>query len=729
MAEPIAVLGLACRVPGARDIDRFWCNLLEGRSSIEALSDDRLAALGRGDFAGDPDFVNAGTAVPDVAAFDHAYFGYGRDEAMLIDPQQRLFLEECVRALDHANRPPALLRALCGSRVGVFASCRRSSYEALLPRFAAEETSDPLAFAVLAGTDKDYLATRVAYKLGLSGPALSVQTACSSSLVAIHLACRSLQSGECDLALAGGVGISLPQGVGYRRRDGSVFAKDGVCRPFGRDGSGIVTGNGLAVVVLARLADVVASGDVVHAVILGSAVGNDGAERVGFAAPGLAGQRRVIEAALASAGVSAREIGLVEAHGTGTPLGDSIEVAALAAAFRRDTAARGFCGLGSVKGNVGHLDTAAGVVSFAKAVLAVRDGVRPPTLFCRPVNPWLDLDASPFVLVEAAAAWEADGGRRIAGVSSFGVGGTNCHVVVAGPPPCNDEMEPAGRTVIALSAHSETSLAALIAATAPVLDDRMLARQARTLALRRSPRPWRIAVAAATAAEARTALAGTPPRRAAAPSRIALLVPHDPEPGDAALSRRVALGGRLAAWQVTPVAIAGVGTGVFAAAVLAGAADLADASARSQADRSGVGPDGWPAREGDVPLFGDAASLCAHDPDLVIVLGEADDRRDADLRATLSGADVFVCAGDDAGLTDLVAALFRHGVDAPLRALHAARPGPWASLPPTVFDATEVWPDAGAPTSRGDPAETCADVAADPVASDDLAAQMEEGVL
>lgn len=516
-SEKIAVIGLSCRFPDAPDIAAFWDNLLGGRESIRPFSAEELEANGA-----DPslleaaDFVNAGTEVAGADLFDAAYFGMSPREAELMDPQHRLFLTECRLLMDRANLTGAT------RHVGIFASCRQSTYQSLLPRLAPEEITRPESFQQLLGNDKDYLATRVSYRLDLDGPAMTVQTACSSSLVAVHQACESLRRGECEAALAGGVGISFPQGVGYFHQPGMIFSADGHCRPFGADGSGIVAGNGLGLVALKPLAAAERDGDVIHAVILGSAVRNDGARKLGYTAPSAQGQVETVRQALRGSGLDPASVGMIEAHATGTPLGDPIEIAALEEVYGgRDTP----CAIGSVKGNVGHLDTAAGVASLIKAVLSVRDGRMPVTLHCEPPNPHIDFATGPFRPLRKTTDWPAGAGPRVAGVSSFGIGGTNCHMLVAEPPARAKAGPGEGEEthVLVLSAGNEPELAAQKDAAIAILTGADPARVCRTAALRREHRGLRLAVTGKDAGELAERLRGAAARQVPAAGRTAFL--------------------------------------------------------------------------------------------------------------------------------------------------------------------------------------------------------------
>jgi yersiniabactin nonribosomal peptide/polyketide synthase len=424
--EPIAVIGLACRFPEADDSEAFWRNLIDARECSRRFTRDELLEAGLDAATLDaPNFVNVGAVLCDADAFDTGLFGYSRQEAEWLDPQQRLFLQTAWHALEHAGYAPREVP----HKTGVFGAARISTYPGREP-VRVTEVAQVKGLQSLMGNDKDYLATRAAYELNLRGPALTVQTACSSSLVAVHLACESLRAGECGMAVAGGVAVSFPQQAGYLHQPGMIFSPDGHCRPFDADAAGTFAGNGVGAVTLRRLADALADGDPVVAVLRGSAVSNDGNRKVGYTAPSVAGQRDAIREAMLLAGVGSAEIGMIEAHGTGTPLGDPIELEALHAVFHDNSGP--LCALGSVKSNLGHLDTAAGIAGLIKAVLAVERGAIPPSLNFRRANPALNLEHGPFYVPTATEAWNAP--VRTAGVSSFGIGGTNCHVVVSSLP-------------------------------------------------------------------------------------------------------------------------------------------------------------------------------------------------------------------------------------------------------------------------------------------------------
>lgn len=444
-ASAVAIVGMAGRFPGAPDLRSFWENLRDGVESVAPLDEAELAQRDA-ELRDDPRYVRAAARVTDVDRFDAAFFDIGPNEAAILDPQQRIFLECAWEAFEHAGYEPG---AGAGA-VGVFAGSSMSTYlvNNLNPHFGYSAgkplvEADLQQFQVKLGNDRNYLPTRVSYKLGLGGPSVNVQTACSTSLVAVHLACASLRAGECDLALAGGVSLVVPQEAGYLFEEGMIRSPDGHTRAFDAAAAGTMFGNGCGVVLLKRLDDALADGDNIVAVIRGSAVNNDGADKVGFTAPSAARQREVIEQALADARVDASTIGFVEAHGTGTELGDPVEVAALTQAFHASSAKplrRRSCALGSVKTNIGHLDEAAGIAGLIKAALALRHRAVPPTLHFRRPNPQIDFDSGPFHVNTELLEWSARETPRRAGVSSFGMGGTNCHIVLEEAPSVEHEQ-------------------------------------------------------------------------------------------------------------------------------------------------------------------------------------------------------------------------------------------------------------------------------------------------
>jgi acyl transferase domain-containing protein len=426
--DAIAIVGMAGRFPGAVDVEDFWRNLCAGREGIAQFTDVELSAAGMTDAQRTaPGLVRAGGVIEDFDRFDADFFGFTPRHAEVLDPQHRVFFETAWEALENAAVEPAKF----DGSIGVFGGCGPNTY--LLYHLVSDPKliEDIGLYQICIANDKDSLTQQLAYKLDLRGPALTVQTACSTSLVAVQLACQSLLNFQCDLALAGGVSVKVPQRAGYLHQAGGITSPDGKCRPFDAAAQGTVPGSGCGVVALKRLED--AGGDPIIAIIRGSAVNNDGSGKVGFTAPALEGQARAIALAQAAAGVLPDTLGYIEAHGTATPLGDPIEVAALTQVFRSSTQRRAFCALGSVKSNIGHLDAAAGVAGLIKAALAVKTGKIPATLHFQSPNPKLALGGSPFFVNAEPIDWPLPGLRR-AGVSSFGIGGTNAHVVLEQAP-------------------------------------------------------------------------------------------------------------------------------------------------------------------------------------------------------------------------------------------------------------------------------------------------------
>ncbi|MFI5777661.1 type I polyketide synthase [Nocardia sp. NPDC051570] len=491
----IAVVGMACRLPDADTIGDYWRNLCDGHESIRPL---RTAAM-----PVDPPYgyVHAGSTLADHDKFDAEFFEMSPREAQFLDPQHRLFLLCAYEAFEDAGIVPVDNP----NPVGVFAGAGISTY--LLRNLighAATFDSPSAQLHALHGNASDYLATRISYKLNLTGPSVSVQTACSTSLVAVHQAVQALVDFQCDVALAGGASVQVPHEAGYLYEEGSILSPDGHCRAFDASAAGTVFGSGAGAVVLKRLSDALADGDHIHAVILGSAINNDGGRKVGFTAPGIAGQRAVIREALSVAGIDAASIGYVEAHGTGTKLGDPIEVAALSAAYREHTEANQFCALGSVKTNLGHLNSAAGVAGLIKAVLTVREGQIPASLNFSRANPEIDFAASPFFVNTELRPFDAQ--VRRAAVSAFGIGGTNAHVIVEQPPTPAASVAKGPRALVisARTAEDADRLAQRLSAhLAETGQD--LAAIARTLDKGRRRFPHRRLVVAETTAEAATA--------------------------------------------------------------------------------------------------------------------------------------------------------------------------------------------------------------------------------
>lgn len=526
MSEPlpesaVAIVGMAGRFPGASGIRPFWKNLLDGvesisRFEVSELEDDFDAAT-----RALPNFVPVRSVLDDVALFDAPFFGMLPREAALTDPQQRVLLECAWEALEDAGCDPASPDAC----IGVFAGATSSTY--LLQNLLADRaaiTAYTSGFQVgnlplLLGSAADFTATRIGYKLGLTGPCVAVQSACSTSLLAIAQAVQSLLCHGCDMALAGGVSITFPQRRGYLAQEGGMVSTDGHCRAFDSGANGTVFGSGAGLVVLKRLEDAVAEHDHIYAVIRGVGINNDGAAKVGFAAPSVDGQAAVIAMAHAAAGIEARSIGYVECHGTGTPMGDPIEVAGLTAAFRATTEERGFCALGSVKSNIGHLDAAAGVAGLIKAALAVESGTVPASLHVREPNPALALAESPFFIADRAQDWPEGEGPRRAGVSAFGVGGTNVHLVLEQAPAVEEEASPRRSQILTLSARTPAALEAARIRLADHLEhapEQDLADVAFTLQTGRRAFPHRFALAGHDRGEIVAGLRKPAPARAAA---------------------------------------------------------------------------------------------------------------------------------------------------------------------------------------------------------------------
>lgn len=454
--EAIAIVGMACRFPGADTPEQFWRNLREGTESIHFFSDKELLAAGA-----DPgwlqqeNYVRAKPILKNVELFDAGFFDCTPREAEMMDPQHRLFLECAWEALERAGQSSET-----GSeRTAVFAGAGMNHYllQNLLPNYdRIRESGD---FQLVIGNDKDFLPTRVAYKLDLRGPAVAVSTACSTSLVAVHLACQCLLDFQADMALAGGASLLLPQTAGYWHEAGGIVSPDGHCRPFDRAARGTIGGSGVGVVALKRLSDAIADGDTICSVIIGSSVNNDGAQKIGYTAPAWEGQSVVVAEAQELAGVGPADISYLEAHGTATELGDPIELAALTDVFGGEPEAD--CAIGSVKGNFGHLDSAAGVAGLMKTTLALMHRELPPSLHFEEPNPKLNIAETPFRVNSELRTWEDGGQPRRAGVSSFGIGGTNAHVVLEEAPATRPTGAGRRWQVLPISARSEAALDAV----------------------------------------------------------------------------------------------------------------------------------------------------------------------------------------------------------------------------------------------------------------------------
>jgi phthiocerol/phenolphthiocerol synthesis type-I polyketide synthase E len=505
----VAIIGMSGRFPGASNVEAFWRNVRDGVESITFFTPEELRAAGVPEaLMARPGYVPARAVLADVELFDARLFGYSAREAEVIDPQQRLFLECAWEAIEQAGYDPAR----CGGRIGAYAGSSISTY--VLNLYTNRRLQEAVGLhQLLLGNDKDHLTLRAAHKLNLRGPCVTVQTTCSTSLVAVHLACQSLLTYQCDMALAGGVTVAVPQTSGYLHLREGIYSPDGRCRAFDARAAGTVGGNGAGAVLLKRLADAIADRDTIHAVILGSAINNDGALKVGYTAPSVDGQVDVIAEALAAAEVSADTISYVETHGTATGLGDPIEVAALQQAFGGAVTPAG-CAIGSVKTNVGHLDAAAGVAGLIKTVMALRERILPPSLHFETPNPRIDFGR--FRVNTCPTPWETGGGPRRAGVSAFGIGGTNAHVVLEEAPPAPLAAPGRPRQLLVLSAPTPTALEAMATNLATHIEDHAgadLADVAHTLQVGRRLFSHRLAVVCGTDGEAVAGLRSRDPRR------------------------------------------------------------------------------------------------------------------------------------------------------------------------------------------------------------------------
>ncbi|AFY80290.1 type I polyketide synthase [Oscillatoria acuminata] len=505
----IAIIGMTGRFPGAKTLEEFWDNLRNGVESIAVLSEEELLASSlAAEQVQHPNYVKAKGVLDDVEWFDASFFGLTPKDAEITDPQHRFFLECAWEALEHSGynpeNYPGLIGVYAGSGGGLKSYLFKNLY--LNPQIQTCTSEYQLSIA----NEKDFLPSKLSYKLKLTGPSVAVQTACSTSLVAVSMACQSLLTYQCDMALAGGVAMTFPQKEGYLYQPGMILSPDGHCRAFDANAKGTVSGNGLGIVVLKRLEEAIADGDFIHAVIRGSAINNDGGLKVGYTAPSIEGQAEAIAQAQAVAEVDPETITYIEAHGTGTPLGDPIEIAALTEVFSRHTDKTGFCAVGSVKTNIGHLDTAAGIAGLIKTVLALKHQQIPPSLHFQQPNPQINFETSPFYVNATLTDWKTNGTPRRAGVSSFGIGGTNAHVILE-EAPVRPRQDP-GSSGVGLTPHllllSAKTPSALNRATANLAahlranPEVNLADVAYTLAVGRKAFPYRRRVVAATVEEA-----------------------------------------------------------------------------------------------------------------------------------------------------------------------------------------------------------------------------------
>ena len=459
LSGAIAIIGLAGKFPGAADPEALWANVAAGKDTITRFDRSTVEARDRAAQEFGPDYVPARGVLEDADMFDSAFFGIAPREADFLDPQHRLFLEACWNALESGGYDPLRYPGL----IGLYGGCSLNTYllanlctdRAIIDEVTANYQVGE--FNRIFGNDKDFLTTRVAYKLNLRGPCVTVQSACATSLVAISQASQSLLNYQCDMALAGGVSATFPQKRGHIYQEGSMGSRDGRCRTFDAEASGTVFGHGVGVVLLRRLEDALADRDPIRAVLRGFAINNDGGAKVGYMAPGVDGQASVIAAAQAMSGVSPDEIGYIEAHGTATPLGDPIEIAALTQAFRLGTERNNYCAISSTKANIGHLDSAAGVTGVIKTVLALEHKQLPPTAHFQKPNPRIDFAATPFYVTNTLQDWRSEG-PRLAGVSAFGVGGVNAHVVLQEGPEAESEPTERPAQLLCFSARSEAAL-------------------------------------------------------------------------------------------------------------------------------------------------------------------------------------------------------------------------------------------------------------------------------
>jgi len=456
----VAIVGIACRFPGAANHFAFWQNLCKGVESISVLSDEDLLSAGiPADLIHDPSYVKAASLLEGIDLFDADFFEYSPEEARLMDPQQRQLLEVAWEAFEDAGHPVGS----SAQPIGVFAGLGGVVSSYLVDRLPVSSDLPGYTGSLThLGNDKDFPSTRISYKLNLTGPSINVQTACSTSLVAVHLACQAILAGECDMALAAAASIRVPQRIGYKSVKGGILSPDGHCRAFDVDAQGTIFGSGVGAVLLKDLAAAVADGNHIYAVIKGSAINNDGSDKVSYTASSVAGQARAMVEALQVADVSPDDIVFVECHGTGTTMGDPLEIDALTRAFRTETKRNGFCAIGSVKTNIGHLEQTAGLAALIKTALALKHGKIPPSLNFKSPNPKIDLAASPFFVNTECRDWPERDRPRFAAVNSLGLGGTNAFVVLEGPPETNGSIDKQHPGLFALSARTRATLRAAI---------------------------------------------------------------------------------------------------------------------------------------------------------------------------------------------------------------------------------------------------------------------------
>ncbi len=455
-AGAIAIIGMNGRFPGAKNTAEFWENLRNGVESVKFFNREELLAMGIDDYLLDnPKFVAADAILDDMDQFDASFFDYSAREAEIMDPQHRHFLECAWEVLESAGYNSDIYKG----RIAIYAGSALSGYMVRNINSHPELVQNVGTFKIMIANSQDFLTTRVSYKLNLTGPSVNVNTLCSSSMVGIHMACQNLLNYNCDLALAGGVSFQISRNEAFFYQEGGIGASDGHCRAFDARANGTVSGSGLGVVVLKRLEDALEDGDYIYAVIRGSAINNDGSSKNSFTAPNVDGQAECIAEALAMSEVDPETISYIETHGTGTNLGDPIEITALSKVFRSYTSKKKFCGVGSVKTNIGHLVTAGGVASLIKTVLAMQHHLLPPSLNFEIPNPKIDFENSPFYVHTTLSKWEGKGTPLRAGVSSFGIGGTNAHVILEEAPT----LKPSPKSnrpwqLVVFSAKTQTAL-------------------------------------------------------------------------------------------------------------------------------------------------------------------------------------------------------------------------------------------------------------------------------
>jgi acyl transferase domain-containing protein/thioesterase domain-containing protein len=518
----IAIIGVSGRFPGSNNVEEFWDNLIKGKETLSRLSTQDMLDDGVPEnLIHDKNYINVAGVVPDYDMFDNEFFGYSNRESLLMDPQYRVFLEESWKAFENAGYDPLSTDLT----IGVFAGGKPSNYLALYQRESGEVLS---TFEWGLYAEASQLATRVSFDLDLKGPSIYVLTACSTSLVVLHTACQSLLNGECDMALAGAISIQSPHKAGYLYKPGLIFSSDGHCRSFDENASGTILSNGVGIVIIKKLSDAIKDGDRIEAVIKGTAINNDGGRKIGFTAPSVDGQAEVIASAINFANIDPETIGYIETHGTGTKIGDLIEIEGLTKAFRYFTDKAGFCKIGSLKSNIGHLDVASGIAGLIKTIFCVKNKVIPATLHFNKLNSNIELDQTPFKINDKLSPWESSDYKRRAGVSSFGFGGTNAHVILESANFESKQHINKNTCLICLSAKNEMSLEQMSINLCKYLQDNKnvcLTDVAYTLQTGRHHFNYRKAITCNSLEELQLGLANKNNIRKAKPYKIAFLFP------------------------------------------------------------------------------------------------------------------------------------------------------------------------------------------------------------